>query len=417
MRNIRLLKPHEYEEFTTISAYAYPGIDLFGEADRQRFQERIERAVAASVMAMYGIFEGEQMRGVMRLYDFTMRVLSVDTLVGGVGGVAVDLLHKKEHLAYDMIQFFLQHYKAKGACMTALYPFRPDFYKRMGFGYGAKMRLYAVEPAALPQTGGPARVEVMTKAEIEAVSDCYNRYVAKTNGLMARPELIWKSLFDNTGLHAVGVRDGARVVGYLIYKFAKGRQKDNFLSNDMVVIELVYESPAALAELLNFLHLQRDQIENVRIYTQEEDFHYLLRDPRDSNGRLYPDKIYHESNLEGVGIMYRVIDVPRLFTVLSDHDFNGQTCRLKITISDSFFPENAGSTTVVFENGRARLAPSASHDAEIQLDVSDFSSLVTGAVGFQRLHTYGRAQLSDPAYLSVIDRIFAAPAPLCMTGF
>jgi predicted acetyltransferase len=43
----------------------------------------------------------------MRLYDFTMKLLSTRTLVGGLGSVAVDLLHKKEKVARDMILRFM----------------------------------------------------------------------------------------------------------------------------------------------------------------------------------------------------------------------------------------------------------------------------------------------------------------------
>ena len=45
---------------------------------------------------MFGLFEDGQMRGIMRWYDFTMNFFGAQTLVGGIGGVAVDLLHKKE---------------------------------------------------------------------------------------------------------------------------------------------------------------------------------------------------------------------------------------------------------------------------------------------------------------------------------
>jgi predicted acetyltransferase len=57
-------------------------------------------------------------------------------------------------------------------------------------------------------------------------------------------------------------------------------------------------------------------------------------------------------------------------------------------------------------------------DVEIRVNVADLSSLVVGAVDFERLYTYGRAQISDLDYLETLQRLFAvARPPICMTGF
>ena len=103
--------------------------------------------------------------------------------------------------------------------------------------------------------------------------------------------------------------------------------------------------------MLTFLHTQADQIRHVIVNTQDEYFHYLLLDPRNNSQRLIPD-VYHESNTQGVGLMYRVIDVPGMFDLLHERNFGGQTCTLELNIVDSFLPENAGSTLLRFEEGR-----------------------------------------------------------------
>jgi len=201
----------------------------------------------------------------------------------------------------------------------------------------------------------------------------------------------------------------------LIFKFQKGRQ-ENFLNNDILVRELVYDSADDLHELLRFLHLQADQIDRIVFYTQDDYFHFIFHDPRNDSGNLLP-QVYHESNTQGVGIMYRIIDAPRLFTVLEDHNFGNVTCRLKISLADSFFPENAGSYVLDFQNGRASVVDEDHGEVEIALDIAEFSSLVVGAVNFNTLYEYGLASLSDNVYVAVIDRLFAAPKPICLTEF
>ena len=109
-REIRPLQTEsDWDAYTTISMNAYPGIRATDEAARRRFKERGQELHADPIITVVGLFEAGEMRGSMRLYDFTMRLHGTDLLVGGVGGVGVDLLHKKERIAYDMIQWFQQY--------------------------------------------------------------------------------------------------------------------------------------------------------------------------------------------------------------------------------------------------------------------------------------------------------------------
>ncbi len=415
MRVIRPITAEEMEAFTTISANAYPGIDIFGPENRERFQQRLAKGREKSAVSFLALFENGEMRGVMRLYDFTMNLLSTKTLVGGVGGVAVDLLHKKEKIAADMLKFFLEHYEEKGACLTALYPFRPDFYRRMGFGHGTKRSLYRVRPAQLPKGQTKAHIAFLTGQDREAIQACYDRFLDRNNGLMQRFGYVWDEVFRRPNIQVVGVKRQEHVSGYLIYQFQKGKG-DHFLSNDMLVRELVYDSAEDLLELMSFLHSQADQIERIDFYTQDEHFHYLMQDPRNDSGNLLAH-VYHESNTQGVGIMYRVIDGPRLFGVLENHNFGDVSCQLKIVLEDSFFPQNGGAFVVHFVNGRAAVSNGGPHEVTIKLDVSEFSSLVVGAINFRKLYDYGLASISSKEYVAVVDRLFVADKPICLTEF
>ena len=112
------------------------------------------------------------------------------------------------------------------------------------------------------------------------------------------------------------------------------------------------------------------------------------------------------------------IDVPRVFGLLKERDFGGQTCRLKLTVEDSFLPENAGSTLLCFEEGRLRLLDDGPHDVEVRMDVAEFSSLLVGTVNFRSLYRYGLADISEPGYVGVVDQIFAVKdKPICTTPF
>ncbi len=415
-RVIRPLQTNaEWEQYATIAANAYPGMPVGDEAGRRRLIDRGQQMHADPIITVYGLFEAGEMRGIMRLYDFTMRLHGTDLLVGGLGGVGVDLLHKKERIAYDMVQFFQAHYREKGAAMAALYPFRPDFYKQMGYGYGRKMNQYRVPPAALPN-GNRQNVTYLDASHRPALEACYNRQMAVTNGLMRQPDYSMASLFGATKLHRLGYWDGGELRGYLLFSF-EAVPNGNFLRNNIVVRTLLYENAEALHGLLAFLQAQADQIETVILNTQDEDFHMLLHDPRNGSHNLMPS-VYHESNTQGVGIMYRVLDVPRLFEQLSGHNFGGQTVNVRLNLRDSFWPACDGSWMLAVKNGSITLNPNAQPDVEIGLNIAEFSSLMVGATSFGQLLKYGLAEISDGRFADTIHQLFYTPdKPLCHTAF
>jgi len=116
--------------------------------------------------------------------------------------------------------------------------------------------------------------------------------------------------------------------------------------------------------------------------------------------------------------MYRVIDVPGIFDLLHKRSFGGQTCTIELNVVDSFLPENAGRTLLHFEGGRMRRMDGGKHDVSLRLDVAEFSSLLAGSVDFFSLFRYGLVEISDPAYASTVNRIFAVEQkPMCTTAF
>jgi len=415
MTEIRALLPEDFDPAARIFADAYPGFKIATEEDRKRFSERALKLQEEEPTAQFhGLFRHGQLQGMMCFYDFSTNFLQARIPAGGVGQVAVALPHKKEHVAKEMMLYFLRHYRDRETPLAALYPFRPDFYRSMGFGYGTKMNQYRVKPSALPMGPSKAHIRYLTAADRQQLVACYRRFVDRTHGMMEKSEREVQRLFAAPQHRLIGYEKDGTILGYLVFTFEKG---DTFLLNDIQVQELVYEDVQALSELLTFLHTQADQIRHVIINTHDEYFHYLLLDPRNNSQRLIPD-VYHESNTQGVGLMYRVIDVPGIFDLLHERSFGGQTSTVELNIIDSFLPENAGRTLLRFEGGRVRRMDRAEHDVSLRLDIAEFSSLLAGSVDFLSLFRYGLVEISDPTYVNIINRIFAVEQkPMCTTAF
>ena len=413
MRDIRPLQDDDWAETARIKAEAYPGT---GVADLERRQKNMIAHNKRPNVTYYGLFEAGKLLGAMTLYDFQMQLLSTQALAGGVGSVAVALQHKKEKVARDMMRYFLRHYRQRGACMTALYPFRPDFYKQMGFGFGGKLNQYIFDPKQLPHGRSKAHLTPLTQSDLQALHDCHHRYWQRTNGLFQRTLLEWEDTLKRKGWHSLGYKKEGQLLGYLLYSFQKG-SSDNFLDNNLVIEEWVYETADAFLELATFLYTQADQFAHILYTTYDDDLHFTLPDPRHRDTKLLMPPS-HTSNVQAVGIMYRVIDVPRLFTVLAQHNFGGQTCRLQITVRDSFLPENEGSTIVWFDAGKPYLSTQSEHDIAIEMDIAEFSAMVTGAITFDKLHSYSLAHISDASAIPTITQLFRTPQkPICLSRF
>jgi predicted acetyltransferase len=182
------------------------------------------------------------------------------------------------------------------------------------------------------------------------------------------------------------------------------------------VHQLVYENKAGFLELMGFLASQIDQAEVIILNTQDDNFHFLLDYPH--NGRPFEVRLHHQSNVQEVGICYRIINVRKTFEVLSERNFGDSDLKLKLTIVDTFYPINDGSTIIHFAAGTPELKENgATFEVEIKMNVAEFSSLIMGAIQFKTLYDYGLAEISDKMYLLKVDKLFQCSKPICMTEF
>jgi predicted acetyltransferase len=413
---VRPLTEDEIGAFARITTNAYPSMRLGTEDEARGFAERLRDRMDPPVDTLYGAFRDDALVGGMRLIEFHMNVRGETLPTGGVGLVAVDLLHKKEKVARDLIAAFLAWCDERNAPFAALYPFRPNFYKRMGFGYGTKSNQYRLRPDAFPTSGDRSALRYLDIADKEAAGACYARVQRRTHGMMEKlPKELDRYLL-NSDARVIGYeRDGA-LRGYMAFGFDTD-PRGNFIVNNLHMRELIYEDRAALAALLAFLNSQADQIARIVIETQDEAFHHLFMEPRDDSGLLFPH-VNHQSNTQGIGIMYRVVDTRAAWAALADVDLGGETLRLRLHARDTFRPSNDAPVTIAFADGKPRAVADGQHEVALDLDIAEFSSLLMGAVDLETLYLYGLAEVSDPTWIPRLTRLFATPRkPITTTPF
>lgn len=406
----------EFIDLANIISYAYPGFGMETEEQKLKFiKGAMETQEHNNFVKFYGIFDKDKLLGVMRYHDYYMNLLSKEVKVGGIGLIGVHHLHKKEKIAKSIMVDFIDHYRHKGVSLVILYPFNSGFYKKMGFGFGTSMYQYKIKPIDLPKINSKRNIHLLSNRHVGEILDSYTRIYNKTNGLIKKYEKDFEIIFNNPKYTVAAYMDNSEIKGYIIYEFKQS--DDNFLINDIIINQLVFENQNALMELMTFLNSQSDQIRYIYFNLQDDGFRYILDNPTDYSDKLLAP-VYHQYSLQGTGLMYRVIDTKRVFEELKNHNFNNQTCRLKISLKDTLISENNSSIIIELENGLATIIKDGIYDVEIAMDISDFSSLISCAVEFKTLLKYGRASISNEKYVAKVNAIFSsADKPICLTTF
>ncbi|WP_231630080.1 GNAT family N-acetyltransferase [Lysinibacillus sp. ZYM-1] len=132
----KLLKEQDFLSFVSIVVGAYPGRMDGAQSTKEQLKNLfMKNQNHDESLNYYGLWEDDKLIGGMRLHDFHMNLFSKMLPIGGVGLVAVDLLHKKEKVAKELIQHF----------------FDISLAKNTHFGYGPRMYQYLVEPLSFPK--------------------------------------------------------------------------------------------------------------------------------------------------------------------------------------------------------------------------------------------------------------------------
>jgi len=414
MLQIELLEEKDIEEYAEILTYAYPDDDR--ESIDHLVQFLSNSLKKDQYIKYFKVLKNKEITGTMRFLDYEMNMRNVKVQAKGLGLVAVSPLHRKEGIAKKMMEFYIGENDKSGINFLILYPFDLSFYRKTGFGYGTKHRMYKLLPQSFPAF--PVQnLSYMKKEDSPAMLASFQRFAQKTNGMISRREGAFDHTIDGVQNKVIVYKNKGLIEAYLIFHYKKEKDDYEYDSN-LIVTELVYHSKESLQSIIGFLHNQKDQVVRIHFNTQDEYLFYLLDNPLNGEKDTFKtDQL--ESYVSSLSMMYRVTNVPRLFTEFKGVQFGNDSFRIKLTISDSLYPPNNGSTIIKFEKGYPHVCSAQSdYDCEITMDIADFSSLFAGAVTLRKLIQFGLAEISEDSFIEKADRTLGyCEKPQCFTGF
>ncbi|MCL2236587.1 MAG: GNAT family N-acetyltransferase [Defluviitaleaceae bacterium] len=397
-----------------IGIEAYPGIDMTIDSYTERIRNNHNRPDVTyyTVKNDDGVVVGSY-----NMWDFEqLNFRGVPIKAGGIGSVAVGLVHKKQGIAKELLNHWLNELPKQGRNFAALYPFNSAFYYKMGFGFGTLMHQMRLKPADLPFAGGgKTHIRRLKEVDAQALADYYNAKVLSTHGLITKAVSEFETRLKDHQMKLFAYEDGGVIQGYMVFTFRRGSATDR-LCNDMLVSEMFFDSPTVFAEFMAFCRSQADQIRYIIFNTQDEGFIYTIADARNHTENTFSSN--QEAAKTGRGIMYRIVDFTGFVKDVAHVNFGNLNMVLKLNLNDSFMPQNSKSWLLEFAQGKMSIIEGKSHDAELSIGVAELASLLMGCNSLSSLIKYGQASLVDDYYLSSLNTAFQTmEKPICTTFF
>lgn len=418
MREIRKLDASHVDAYTEIAFNAYPSFKNFEKSAMDEYKAEVIRIMNEDpIVTFFGLFEEDELIGVMRLFDFQMNAFGKVIPVSGLGFLGVHLMHKKKKVARDLVNYYETHYLKRQIPIALLLPFRPDFYKKMGYGHGTKMNQYRIPTDQLPkyEASENYRVSYLGKQHLDDILACHGRVVLNSHGRMIKFGDEIRDLFGDAFNRVIGVYNKEnQLSGYMVYHFKNGKP-GNYTINHIYIKEFIHENTEVMQVLLNYLRQQQDQVALTIFNTEDENFHYLFDNPLNDSQNYIPYG-YLETNTQAIGVMYKVLDPQMAFEQCQYRNYNGVDLKVKFDLIDPFTGEPS-PVIVHFNHGKVVLNET-SYDVTVTMSLSDFSSLFLGSVGFNGLYSLGLIKVDHIKFNRELDQAFYCPQkPVCYTDF
>lgn len=304
---IRAIQSKEVPDYCQLQFRAYPSMKFGSKADWEAYVERTKKSLDNKEFKMYGCFENKQLVGSLILYHYQINFLGEWVPIEGVGSVAVDLLHKREHICKYMMEWAEKTMLTSGAPMAFLFPFRPDFYVPMGYGYGPVQYHYEIDPSRIPHEGDKSKLIYLTKEDIPLLQEFENRLDPSFHGYIKKQDRELSDFFERISFQKIGFIQNKKLEGWMVFNTQQPDPK-NFLRSHLYIYEWWNGTMEARMAFLAFFYSQKDQYEKIVYNTVDSTLMHVLSDPRSDTKKMIPPFISHPVGQISTSIFYSVLD-------------------------------------------------------------------------------------------------------------
>lgn len=409
-REVKVISPDLIDEYITIYLNSYPAYKDLSEDGIAKYKNKYINSMKNDEnITFVGLFENGTFIALMKLIDFSMNTFGKMQHSVGLMSLAVHPMHRKKGAALDMVRFFEEYTKETKAAAAMLLPFRIDFYRNMGYGYGSRLDEYRIPTVNLPKFKDISCIKFLTSDDTAQMLECQKAFASVNHGMVVKFEDEIRDMFADDQSKRIGYFQDGKLKGYAIYTFVS-ESDVNYTLNRIEVKELVYLEPEVLKSMLGFFRNQADLAQTIVIRTGEEDFYHILPSAQDISGN-YIDFGFLQTNISAVGTMYKIVDLDN-FVSITDYrrfplsnitvgfDYYDELSHLSKSFAVKFMPkdEHTSCWSVADSNSPC--------DVRIECNLSDISALFMGSCRLSSLVRLGNIKLSDPSFETLLDSLF-----------
>jgi predicted acetyltransferase len=343
---------------------------------------------------------GTGLAGACRLLPFRQVLTGSDMSMMGLAAVAVAPAARRRGVGAELCRRAMEEGVRRGHAVSVLYPFRPEFYHRLGWGLVGSLERFRFAPESLVAEGDP-EVEPGCAGDEAGVAACYDRVASISNGLIRRDAFLWRKHLEAPSTHLFVARSESGVGGYVLAGYGKRRPGG---LRTLEIRELVAESEGVYARLLAWMSAQQDAWRRVR-YDAAPDEHFALRlsDPRPPGYRP-ARRLWAESAHVLRGPMLRLLDVR---AALAGRARWGSAAAFAFTleVEDAELPGNRGPFRLEFDGSRVHPGSGVPAVASLRLGPAVLAQVWAGEIGVATAVGMGLAQASgDVGVLGALFR-------------
>lgn len=340
-----------------------------------------------------------RMVGAFRAYALTQHMHGGTYRMMGLAAVAVDETARRRGVGRELCLHAIRVARERGDVLSVLYPFRPAFYRTLGWGTVGELHTYRFRPESLPSYD-PGAVRRVGNDDNAGIAACYARFAQRTNGPLQRTARIWRHHLNGNGLHAY-VTGEEGITGYLLVRFGRSGSPDE---RPLYVRELIATDQDACRSLLGWVSAQRDAW-RVIVYEAAPDEHFVhrLSEPR-------PPGFHSTRNLWAPvarvarGPMLRILDVPRVFEQRKRWG-PAAPVRFGLELSDPLVPENTGSFDIEYDGSRSTVRR-AHRTPVLRTSIDVLSQIFAGELTVHAAMMLGRAEADGD--IGAVDTLLRA---------
>jgi predicted acetyltransferase len=393
-------------------AHSFPGADR--PPDWWRTQ--LERPVyGGGADTLFIGTDGGRATAALQLHPLRQWIAGEKLACAGVGTVSIAPTHRRRGLGRQLMEAALHAARERGDVVSALYPFRMDFYQRLGYGQAGEALQYQVPPHTLPDAPERERVELLDTldAQQQALA-LYNAWVVTQTGQLERGPHMWAQLCAPHDRALAGWRgESGQLEGYALVIYRSDLpSRERYLEVD----ELIWTTAAARRALYGWLGSLGDQWRQLVLRAlPSQRLGDWLSEPRLPRGAAPSWRLWAPAATLLMGPMLRLLDVRTAWE--GRRIEAGPALTVGLELADAQIPENAGRWRLTLDAGRVAVDRVGETELTLRTDIATLSRIFAGATSTSAALGAGLIECDRAERLPAIDAMLALPDPWTFDRF